>query len=176
MSYGAIVAITAAEEKRRQDLLGREEEERMTQYTPGDLDNDWEFKIVRSEGAAFRNPNVLNKLIEEEAQAGWVMLEKLDDRRIRFKRLRSARVKDTYLPAGVDPYRTRYGASTVRYVVLALVVIGLVVLTLVVVGSFLAGGTGTGSETAEVPWIMLMSLILIVLCFFLVIWKLRRLR
>jgi hypothetical protein len=170
-----MAATIAAEEERRRTLL-EQEEERMTQYAPEDLNNDWEFKIVRSESGVFRKTEVLNKLIEEEARAGWVMLEKLDDRRIRFKRPRSARVKDTYLPAGVDPYRTRYGASSARYAVLALVVIGLVLLTLVMVGYLLAGGTGTGSETTGVPWIMLMLSILIVLCFFLVIWKLRRLR
>jgi len=174
MPHGAPIIIAAAEEKRRQTLL-EQEEEKMTQYAPGDLNNDWEFKIVRSETGVFRRPEVLNKLIEEEARAGWVMLEKLDDSRIRFKRPRSARVKDTYLPPGVDPYRTRYGASTVRYTVLILVLVGLVVLTFVMVGFLLAGG-GTGSETAEVPWIMLMPVILLVLCFLLVIVKLRRLR
>lgn len=49
------------------------------------------------------------------------MLEKFDDYRIRFKRPRSARVKDTYLPAGIDPYRTRYGASITQPVVISLI-------------------------------------------------------
>jgi len=87
-STGAVVAAAAAA-KRRQMLLAEEED--MTQYTQDDLSNDWEFKIVRSSTAVFRNPKALNKLLEEEAQAGWIMLEKLDDSRIRFKRPRSAR-------------------------------------------------------------------------------------
>jgi hypothetical protein len=83
----------------------------VTEYTRGDVEGDWEFKIVRSNSAAFRKPEVLEKLIEEEAQAGWVMLEKFDDSRVRFKRRRSARARDDFLPEGVDPYRTRYGSS-----------------------------------------------------------------
>jgi len=104
MTYGtgAWIATTAgAAAKRRQMLLAEEEE--MTQYTQDDLTNDWEFKIVRSESAAFRKSEALNKLVEEEARAGWVMLEKLDDRRVRFKRPRSARAKDAYLPEASIP-------------------------------------------------------------------------
>lgn len=103
-------------------------------YTQEDLSNDWEFKIVRSESGAFRKPEVLKKLLEEEARAGWVMLEKFDDRRVRFKRPRSARTRDVLLPPGVDPYRTRYGASTSGYAIWAGMVIGLVLLGLGVFG------------------------------------------
>ena len=81
----------------------------MTGYTEDALKGDWEFKIVRSDSGAFRKPKVLEKLLEEESRAGWVMLEKFDDNRIRFKRPRSARTRDDFLPEGVDPYRTRYG-------------------------------------------------------------------
>ncbi len=93
----------------------------MTQYTRDDLQSDWEFKIVRSSTAVFRKPEVLDKLIEEERQTGWVMLEKFDDSRVRFKRARAARSKDAFLPEGVDPYRAQYGASGQRAVVVGLV-------------------------------------------------------
>jgi hypothetical protein len=86
-----------------------EEEEKMTRYTTEDLQNDWEFKIVRSTFGAFRKPEVLQALIEEEAQAGWKMIEKFDDYRIRFKRPMEARKRDVYLPQYLDPYRTQYG-------------------------------------------------------------------
>ncbi|MCR4405859.1 MAG: hypothetical protein NUW24_02900 [Anaerolineae bacterium] len=132
MAYGAggaAAAAAAAEEHRRMMLA--EEEENMTHYTPDDLNNDWEFKIVRSGTGAFRKAEVLNKLIEEEARAGWIMLEKFDDYRIRFKRPRSARAKDAYLPAGVDPYRTRYGASVAPVV---LVVLGIVLVLSLALG------------------------------------------
>jgi len=81
----------------------------MTNYSSEDLANDWEFKIVRSLTAAFRNPAALEKLRQEEAQAGWVMVEKFDNARVRFKRPMRARENDSRLPRGVDPYRTYYG-------------------------------------------------------------------
>lgn len=88
---------TAAAAAERQQMMFAEEEEDMTGYTQDDLNNDWEFKIVRSDTAAFRKPEVLKKLLEEEARVGWVMLEKFDDGRVRFKRPRSARTRDALL-------------------------------------------------------------------------------
>ena len=100
----------------------------MTQYTQDDFQKDYEFKIVRSDSGAFRDPETLQKLVEEESRAGWVMLEKFDDGRVRFKRPRSARAKDAFLPEGVDPYRTQYGAHAARRMVLVAVMLGLLVL------------------------------------------------
>ena len=126
MAY--IPAAAAAAEKRRRMRRLAEEEEDMARYTQDDLNNDWEFKIVRSESGAFRKSEALKKLIEEEARAGWVMLEKFDDRRIRFKRSRRARTRDALLPPGVDSYRTRYGSPSAQYAMMAGVLIGLVAL------------------------------------------------
>jgi hypothetical protein len=124
MAYAGGAAAAAAAKRRRMMLA--EEEEGMVKYTQDDLSNDWEFKIVRSESGAFRKPEVLRKLVEEEARAGWVMLEKFDDRRVRFKRPRSARTRDALLPPEVDPYRTRYGSPSAQYAILATLVLGLV--------------------------------------------------
>jgi len=63
------------------------------------------------------------------------MLEKFDDSRIRFKRRRRAGARDALLSPDVDPYRTRYGAPSARYVVLAGVSLALVLLG---VAAFLA--------------------------------------
>jgi hypothetical protein len=87
-----------------------EEEEKMTRYTREDLEQDWEFKIVRSTFGAFRKPRVLQALIEEEALAGWEMVEKFDEYRVRFKRPIRARQGDSLLPGNIDPYRTQYGS------------------------------------------------------------------
>jgi len=106
------------------------EEERMTMYTREELEEDWEFKIVRANSAAFGKPEVLQKLLQEEAVAGWTMVEKFDDSRIRFKRPRDAREQDAYLPEGVDPYRTQYGASAFFYGVLVIGVLLLIVFVL----------------------------------------------
>lgn len=74
----------------------------------------WEFKIVRASSDLFRDQAVLQQLCQEEAKAGWILLEKLDDRRIRFKRLIALRnvLDETQLL--YDPYRSHYGASWTR--------------------------------------------------------------
>lgn len=71
----------------------------------------WEFKIVRSNHDLFHNPTVFKKLCEEEAMAGWILLEKLDDRRVRFKRLIALRDVIDAQRIPHDPYRTHYGSS-----------------------------------------------------------------
>ncbi|MBL7183950.1 MAG: hypothetical protein ISS50_05830 [Anaerolineae bacterium] len=69
MAYYAGAGAAAAAAKRRRMMLAEEEED-MARYTQDDLNNDWEFKIVRSESGAFRKSEILKKLLEEEAQAG----------------------------------------------------------------------------------------------------------
>ena len=71
----------------------------------------WEFKIVRGRGQVFRDPVKFRNLCEEEAEAGWILLEKLDDSRVRFKRPIAMRqiVKPEFL--SFDPYRCQYGSS-----------------------------------------------------------------
>jgi hypothetical protein len=100
----------------------------MNEYTQDSPSGDWEFKIVRSNSAAFRDPEVLKTLVEEEARAGWVMLEKFDDSRVRFKRPRSARTRDAFLPDDVDPYRTQYGGHAARRAILVSIVLGILLL------------------------------------------------
>ena len=77
--HGAFVAVHAAQEQRRRD---QEEEEEMTRYSTDELDDNWEFKIVRSETGAFRRPEVFQSLLQEESIAGWELVEKLDNRRM----------------------------------------------------------------------------------------------
>ena len=126
MSYfphGAIAAAHAEQERKQQE----EEEEKMTPYNNDELDSNWEFKIVRSDSNAFRKPEVLQNLIDEESISGWEMLEKLDDRRIRFKRPSSAKNNDFSLPPGIDPYRSRYGRTSTAVkmgIVLGLLLMG----------------------------------------------------
>ena len=99
--------IAAAAEQARRRLW--QEEEELTPYSERDLSEDWEFKIVRSGSAAFRKPEEFAKLLEQEARFGWVLLEKLDDGRVRFKRRVGS---GSRLPLGEhegDPYRSVYG-------------------------------------------------------------------
>jgi hypothetical protein len=103
MSAGATAAAAAA--KRRRE----EEEEHMTPYSPRDLAEDWEFKILRSASGAFKNPAALQRCLAEEAQAGWRLVEKFDNARIRLKRPAAARENDAH--CAFDPYRTSVGLS-----------------------------------------------------------------
>jgi hypothetical protein len=99
----------------------RREEEEMTLYATNDLAADWEFKILRSATGRFRNPSWLRRILEEEARAGWKLVEKFDNSRVRLKRPASARVSDAAL--GFDPYRSWVGISQARFA--ALLVLGL---------------------------------------------------
>ncbi|MDX2098510.1 MAG: hypothetical protein SFW36_12100 [Leptolyngbyaceae cyanobacterium bins.59] len=72
----------------------------------------WEYKIVRAHRELFRNPAMLHRLCKEEAEAGWLLLEKLDDRRVRFKRPIAMReiIRPEHLSH--DPYRCHFGPSS----------------------------------------------------------------
>ena len=105
VTSAATAATTAAAAAQRRRRLQREEEQ-MTTYSPEDLDG-WEFKIVRANTRRFRSPKAVRQLCAEEAKAGWEMVEKFDDSRIRFKRPVERRAEDAYLD--FDPYRTQVG-------------------------------------------------------------------
>jgi len=121
MAAGASAAAAAAAAARRRMEA---EEEQMTPYSGEDLNDDWEFKIVRANTGVFNSPQTFQKLVEEESQAGWVFLEKFDGSRVRFKRRRRARAKDAQrLAAGLDPYRTHYGMSPTVYGVTVMVIV-----------------------------------------------------
>jgi hypothetical protein len=102
MSAGAAAAAARA---RRQ----RQEEEEMTPYTRQDLSENWGFKIIRSSTGAFKYPVTMRAVLEEEGRAGWVLVEKFDNGRMRLKRPHDARSADAGL--GFDPYRTHVGVS-----------------------------------------------------------------
>lgn len=90
-----------------------EEEENLTHYEAlpdnKELQAGWEFKILRTNGNAFSNRETLKRVCAEEKRTGWILLEKLDDRRLRFRRPISARAKDRL--AKINPYRSHYGLS-----------------------------------------------------------------
>lgn len=133
-----IIAAAAAAERHRQMC---QEEEEMTTYSPQDLAGEWEFKILRSASCAFKKPEQLRQFLDEEARAGWVLVEKFDDSRLRLKRLATARERDGKLD--VDPYRTFVGASpnTVALTALGIgVAIGVAVLVLILVIAALNNG------------------------------------
>lgn len=124
MSAGAAAAAAAA--KRRQE---HEEEEEVTPMNT-DLSGAFEYKIIRSVTKAFRTPAFFQQTLQEEAQAGWQLVEKLDDGRVRLRRSIECRSNDTHLTQ--DPYRTRIGMGEVQ---MAFTIMGCVFGTLIVVFS-----------------------------------------
>ena len=114
-------AADAAAAKRKRDLE-REEEE----VTPlnSDPSGAVEYKIIRSAAGGFKKPEKFRAALEEEARAGWELVEKLDDSRVRLRRSIVWRQKDGELAQ--DPYRIKVG---IRDSVLALwIVAGLAII------------------------------------------------
>jgi hypothetical protein len=93
-----------------------DEEEQMTPYSSKDLAEGWEFKILRSATARFRDPAWTQAVLEQEARAGWTLLEKFDNARLRLKRPARARASDGALD--FDPMRTWVGMGPGRLAVL----------------------------------------------------------
>jgi hypothetical protein len=69
---------------------------------------EWEYKIVRAKRPLFANPVTFAQLCREEALAGWILLEKFDDRRVRFRRPLHLRDELDLSALPFDPYRTQY--------------------------------------------------------------------
>ena len=112
---GASAAAAAAAAARRRQ---QQEEEEMTAYEPGELAEGWEFKILRSMRSEFKDRQRLQQILHEEGQAGWALVEKFDDGRIRLKRPASAKRNDAQLP--FDPYRAYYGRTENQHTLLIL--------------------------------------------------------
>jgi hypothetical protein len=109
MTAVTAAAGAAAAARRRRE---QQEEEEMTTYTPQELAEGWEFKIVRSSTGAFKTPAFLRAVLDEEQRAGWTLVEKFDNSRIRVKRPASARANDSALAS--DAYRTHVGMSDLK--------------------------------------------------------------
>jgi hypothetical protein len=115
MSAGGAAAAAAAA-KRRQE----QEEEEMT-FMNTDPSGAFEYKIIRSATNAFKTPAFFQHTLQEEAQAGWELVEKLDNGRVRLRRSIDWRKKDGDLvQLGQDPYRTHVGMSEVKLIFVVL--------------------------------------------------------
>lgn len=129
---GSTAAIAAAQVAARR----QREEEAMATYSAEDLDGGWEFKFLRSACGEFKHPEKLRAYLDEEARAGWTLVEKFDSGRLRLKRPVSARAKDGTL--GFDAYRTSVGVSEGK---LALMIVGIVLLVVAALGFVVAVAT-----------------------------------
>lgn len=113
----------------------REEEEAMDCPPMSDhASADLEFKILRSTTSAFRRRQDMERALREEADAGWVLLEKLDDSRLRLQRPRAARARDGQ--CAIDAYRSYYGIGPARTALVAVAIV-IPMLTLLLLGAVL---------------------------------------
>jgi hypothetical protein len=93
-----------------------------------------EYKIIRSATGAFKDPAKFRAALEEEARAGWELVEKLDNSRARLRRSTECRKRDAEL--GQDPYRTQVGMSQIA--------LALSIMVTVLVGAGLLVGAVVG--------------------------------
>lgn len=73
-----------------------------------------EYKVITSQTPMFADTSKMHEVLEQETKAGWRLLEKQDNYRIRLQRDISERENDGSL--GFDAYRSTVGvSSTVTY-------------------------------------------------------------
>lgn len=86
---------------------------------------DIEYKVVQSQTPMFSDTAKMHQILVEEAKAGWQLLEKEDNYKIRLQRNISHRANDAKL--GFDAYRTTVGVSSVvTYGATALITLAIV--------------------------------------------------
>lgn len=84
-----------------------------------------EYKVIQSQTPLFADTAKMQEVLSEEAKAGWRLLEKEDNYKIRVQRDISHRANDASL--GMDAYRTTVGVSSmVTYGATALLTIAVV--------------------------------------------------
>lgn len=162
---GATAAAAIAAAKRAEKL--RKEEETLATYDSKDLEG-WEFKIIRSGTEYFRKPENLKKMCDEEAQAGWEMVEKFDNTRVRFKRRIEERKNDQFR-TGIDPYRTTIGIGSGGIVA---IVLGIVAVFIGVIFAIGIGKRGAEISGGLIPVIIVAIALIAVLA--LVVMKAKR--
>lgn len=94
-----------------------------------------EYKIVQSTTPHFAKPEQLSRVLSEEAQAGWQLVEKFDNFKIRLQRDVSHREHDS--SRNIDPYRCHVGPSNwITYGAAAIATIIVVYIIFLAVGAF----------------------------------------
>ena len=97
-------AAAAAAARRR-----REQEEEEVTLMNTDPSGAVEYKIIRSATGAFKDPAKFRAALDEEARAGWELVEKLDNSRARLRRSTECRKRDAGLGQRVAPLERRPG-------------------------------------------------------------------
>ena len=102
---GWMVPIMVASAQKQQD------ERLLAELIGKDKEDKYEFKILRGYLGAFRKPERLQAILEEERRSQWEMVIKLDEERIVLRRPRRSQAYDAMSGADTDPYRTQIGSS-----------------------------------------------------------------
>ncbi|MCW3052773.1 MAG: hypothetical protein JWN14_1943 [Chthonomonadales bacterium] len=99
-------AMTAATMQHSGTVLAQQAEEEKNVPEGGGDGREYEYKILRTApySRQFSDRVAFQRVLAEEAATGWELHEKLDNFRMRLRRLTSCRVKDALLTQ--DPYRT----------------------------------------------------------------------
>ena len=69
-----------------------------------------EYKVIQSQTPTFRDTAKMHEILDEEAKAGWRLLAKEDNYRLKLQRDISNRANDAGLD--LDAYRTTVGVSS----------------------------------------------------------------
>lgn len=69
-----------------------------------------EYKVIQSQTPMFSDTAKMHEILDEEAKAGWRLLEKEDNYRLKLQRDISNRANDAGLD--IDAYRTSVGVSS----------------------------------------------------------------
>ena len=99
-----------------------EEDHLLAALIQQDREGKYEYKILHGGIGAFRKPERMREILEEEARSQWELALKLDDQRLVLRRPQDARSRDAYRDAGVNPYRTEL--SSVRSTAIIAAVLG----------------------------------------------------
>ena len=84
-----------------------------------------EYKVMQAQTPLFSDSKKMHEVLEQEAQAGWRLLEKEDNYKVRLQRDISHRENDENLE--FDAYRSTVGVSSVlTYGITATVTIAIV--------------------------------------------------
>ncbi len=93
-----------------------------------------EYKVVQSTTPLFAKIQNIEEVMAEESKAGWRLVEKLDNYKMRLQRDISHRANDKSL--SFDPYRTQVGVNNALiYGITTVVTLGVVYAIFVLVGA-----------------------------------------
>ena len=93
-----------------------------------------EYKVVQSTTPLFAKIQNIEEVMSEESKAGWRLVEKLDNYKMRLQRDISHRANDKGL--SFDPYRTQVGVNNALiYGITTIVTLGVVYAIFILVGA-----------------------------------------